>query len=94
MIAKLHSPLTKQLRTNRGREVCFGEETQRSWHVLRPPQGQVIIGLALGFGRRSGYNGEAGKYVSHFWSISLPSTYPTLQKIGYCGTLLIPYSYE
>jgi hypothetical protein len=51
-----------KLRTNRGRESYFGEVERNSWYVVRPMEEEVLAGMVVCFGTRSGWNWETKKY--------------------------------
>jgi hypothetical protein len=51
-----------KLLTNRGREGYFGEVERDYWHVKRPEEGEVLVGMVVCFGTRCGLNWETKKY--------------------------------
>jgi hypothetical protein len=51
-----------KLRTNRGRESYFGEVERDRWHVGRPGEGEVLVGMVVCFGTRSGWNWDTKKH--------------------------------
>jgi hypothetical protein len=51
-----------KLLTNRGREGYFGEVEMDHWHVKRPEEGEVLVGMLVCFGTRCGLNWETRKY--------------------------------
>ncbi|KAK2755681.1 hypothetical protein FQN54_005830 [Arachnomyces sp. PD_36] len=59
----LPAAIKQQLRTNWGRECCFGDANQRNWDIQRAPEGEFIMGLAVAFGRRTMYDGVTGKFT-------------------------------
>jgi len=51
-----------KLLTNRGREGYFGEVERDHWHVKRPEEGEVLVGMVVCFGTRCGLDLETRKY--------------------------------
>ncbi|KAL4917878.1 hypothetical protein BDW62DRAFT_201429 [Aspergillus aurantiobrunneus] len=52
-----------RLKTNFGRQVCFGKEDGQEWEIQRAPEGEVLVGLVVAFGLPTGWSAVKGKYI-------------------------------
>ncbi|KAI5459513.1 hypothetical protein BGZ63DRAFT_388201 [Mariannaea sp. PMI_226] len=50
------------LRTNKGRQVCFGDAGADFWHPLRPEEGETLVGLIVSFEGDGTYDFDAERY--------------------------------
>ncbi|KAH8812945.1 hypothetical protein F5884DRAFT_786754 [Xylogone sp. PMI_703] len=57
-VAMHELPKAMKIRTNRDREVYWGEEHAQNWHTLRAPLNMTLIGVVMAFSRPSGYSWE------------------------------------
>lgn len=58
------TPKAIKLRTNRNREVYWGEGNVNNWQVLQAPKGEVIVGIVMTFAVPSGWAYPAKIFVS------------------------------
>jgi hypothetical protein len=59
-----------KLRTNRDRWSYFGEAERNDWHIVRPEEGEVLVGMVVCFGTASGRNWET-KTFGHIKTTSV-----------------------
>lgn len=63
-VAMHEAPKAIKLRTNRGREVYWGEEQAQNWNTLRASHGMTLIGIVMTFANASGFSWDSKTYVS------------------------------
>jgi hypothetical protein len=74
--------LRSKLRTNRGRNVVFGEAGQEKWAFRRAPDGETICGLAAMFATKFGLKEEMGTHVRFPHCIAFPLS---VVEADHCG---------
>ncbi|RFU26663.1 hypothetical protein B7463_g9679, partial [Scytalidium lignicola] len=62
-IAQHEAPKAIKLRTNRDREIYWGEEEARNWNTLHAPHGMVLIGIVMSFAKASCFSWETKSFA-------------------------------